>query len=291
MRKAGIWFTPVFLLSLVLVYGQAKKLSPELTSLVSAEREFAAYSVANGQREAFLQYFAEAGVAFNPKPFKSNEASRQRPPTPKPQPFILNWQPMFADVSVAGDLGFTTGPYTVTAENRPTRHGLYFSVWKKQADQSWKVVADIGVPVPEAVAPLTTDCGGATHPNAKPAKTTAAQLLALESEFATALKSEGTVKTYARYVNDESRLHRFNQLPVLGQAAITRYLTPKNTGLTTHAEQADIASSGDLGYVYGSYETPAENGYYLRVWRRSADGKWVLMADIENPFPPEAKAN
>ncbi len=122
--------------SSLLALAQATKLAPELASLVEAERAFAQYSVENGQREAFLKFFAEEGVAFNPRPFNSNEYLRPQPPTPKPQPFILNWQPLFADISAAGDMGFTTGPYTVVAANRPTRHGMYFSVWKKQADKT-----------------------------------------------------------------------------------------------------------------------------------------------------------
>ncbi len=84
-------------------------------------------------------------------------------------------------------------------------------------------------------------------------------------------------------------MHRVGQLPVVGAEAITQYLTQKNQSLTYRAEKADIARSGDLGYAYGSYEAPAEKGYYLRVWRRGTEGKWELMADIANPFPTEKK--
>ncbi|MBS1808714.1 MAG: hypothetical protein JST84_11025 [Acidobacteria bacterium] len=291
MQKQQIILITLILLPLMLVLGQAPKLSPVLESLVKSERDFARYSVANGQREAFLTFFAEDGVAFNPRPFVSNEYLRKQPPTPKPQPFILNWQPMFADVSAAGDLGFTTGPYAVSAENRPTRHGMYFSVWKKQKDNTWKVVADIGVPVPQAVAPLTTECTAASHPTAKPMKGDPATLLQLEAEFARQLKSEGALKTYSRYINAESRLHRVGQMPLVGQAAITQHLTQTNLSLVTTAEKSDIASSGDLGYVYGSYETQADKGYFLRVWRRDVKGNWTLMADIAIPFPPATKSN
>lgn len=268
---------------------QAKKISPALAELVESERAFAKYSVENGQRDAFLKFFAEDGVAFNPRPFNSNEYLRKQPPAPKPPPFTLNWQPMFADISAAGDLGFTTGPYTVAAENRPTRHGMYFSVWKKQADSTWKVVADIGIAVPQAVAPLTTECAAASHPKANASKTNTANLLAQEKAFADQLKSEGVLKTYLRYVNAESRLHHPGQLPVVGTEAISQHFTQKTSMLSCQAEKADIAASGDLGYVYGSYESQTEKGYYLRVWRRGVAGNWVLMAEIANPFPPEKK--
>ena len=49
-------------------------------------------------------------------------------------------------VSVSGDLGVTAGPYQLTMMDNGKRvddKGKYVTVWKKQADGSWKVVRDI----------------------------------------------------------------------------------------------------------------------------------------------------
>ena len=46
------------------------------------------------------------------------------------------------------------------------------------------------------------------------------------------------------------------------------------------AERIELASSGDLGYAYGTCAAgDAETGY-LRVWRRAADGRFFILADV-----------
>jgi len=66
--------------------------------------------------------------------------------------FSLTWEPLQADAGGAGDLGYTNGRYEARfrdAKGSPVaRTGRYLTVWKKQADGSWKVVRDIGVQDP-----------------------------------------------------------------------------------------------------------------------------------------------
>ena len=60
----------------------------------------------------------------------------------------LQWTPSFADVGSSGELGYTIGAYESEATTGDgeieSRHGIYVTIWKKQADGSWKVVLDIG---------------------------------------------------------------------------------------------------------------------------------------------------
>jgi len=69
--------------------------------------------------------------------------------------FSLTWSPIAADVGGAGDLGYTRGSYemSMTGSDGPmTIIGKYLTVWRKQADGSWLVVADMfnadGPPAP-----------------------------------------------------------------------------------------------------------------------------------------------
>jgi ketosteroid isomerase-like protein len=59
----------------------------------------------------------------------------------------LTWQVDKAGVSKSGDLGYTSGSYKFSFKDpsgKPaTDKGKYLTVWKKQADSSWKVLFDM----------------------------------------------------------------------------------------------------------------------------------------------------
>jgi uncharacterized protein (TIGR02246 family) len=59
----------------------------------------------------------------------------------------LTWSPEKVEVSRSGDLAYTQGAYELTAtdaKGKPmTDHGKTLEIWKKQADGSWKCIADM----------------------------------------------------------------------------------------------------------------------------------------------------
>ena len=59
----------------------------------------------------------------------------------------ISWQPLRAEVSKSGDMGYTSGAYQMTFNDSSGRQvtdkGKYVTVWKKQADGSWKVLLDV----------------------------------------------------------------------------------------------------------------------------------------------------
>ena len=81
-------------------------------SLAATERAFARYSLEHGVRAAFIEYFADDGINFQPGPVNTKEAFRARPPA-DPKRFVLDWHPVLVEVARAGDLGFSTGPSTL----------------------------------------------------------------------------------------------------------------------------------------------------------------------------------
>jgi ketosteroid isomerase-like protein len=60
----------------------------------------------------------------------------------------LLWTPVGADISNSGDLGYTYGNYEFHSKDKDGKptidYGKYTSIWKRQADGSWKVVLDMG---------------------------------------------------------------------------------------------------------------------------------------------------
>lgn len=68
------------------------------------------------------------------------------------------WTATKVEVSRSGDMGWVTGNYEITetdASGKPmTDKGKYLEIWKKQADGSWKCVADMfNTDLPPASAP------------------------------------------------------------------------------------------------------------------------------------------
>jgi ketosteroid isomerase-like protein len=70
----------------------------------------------------------------------------------------ISWTPTTAAASRSGDLGYTQGTYEMSFTDAGGKQlsdkGKYVTVWQKQADKSWKVVADIfNSDMPPAGAP------------------------------------------------------------------------------------------------------------------------------------------
>lgn len=62
------------------------------------------------------------------------------------------------DVAASGDLAYTGGTFNVSFTNKETKQvvneaGTYVTVFRKQADGSWKAVADIATPGAPVAAP------------------------------------------------------------------------------------------------------------------------------------------
>jgi len=115
----------------------------DLASLVASERAFSHMSENEGISKAFLTYFSVEAITFRPNPVEARRRYEENPDIPG----LLTWRPVFADVSSAGDLGYTTGPYEFrnqSPDEQPSSVGHYVSLWKKQTDGVWRVVLDVG---------------------------------------------------------------------------------------------------------------------------------------------------
>jgi ketosteroid isomerase-like protein len=139
----SLWSSVVLAIALLCPVVGEGAASAALDSLVAAERAFATRSVEHGVRDAFLAYLAEDGVIFSPLATNGRQAWESRAPVAA----TLVWEPVFAEVSAAGDLGYTTGPWELRPNDsqRPTGYGHYVSVWQKQADGALRVAVDIGI--------------------------------------------------------------------------------------------------------------------------------------------------
>lgn len=284
----------------VVALPQGEKISPALASLVESERAFARRCGEVGVRDSFIEFFAEDGVNFMPAPTNTREAFMKRPAQTN-RTATLNWRPAYADVSFAGDLGYTTGPVVLTdnTQKNPPRYSYYFSVWRKQRDGSWKVELDLGIETP-ADDPSAFRAAPQTGWKPRGEKTDGAaarvELMQTEREFSAMSGARGVARAFESYGSEAGRLHRNGVMPVDGKVAVQAYLSQKVSKYSWQPTHAGVSESNDLGYSYGSYEltwaqTPSatEKGYYARVWKRNAKGHWKVVADITHPVAPEQK--
>jgi ketosteroid isomerase-like protein len=296
----------------LLTFGFAQQKPSALQEMVDTERAFAKKSADEGVRPAFLAFIADDGILFRPNAVKGKQWMSEHPVPPSDKRPLLSWYPSVADISLVGDMGYTTGPW----EFRPDSHdakavawGNFLTVWKRQPDGSFKFVIDLGIsnPKPEqddtpwqgSGRELGPPAGGGSARN----KETGVALTAHEREFSAASQTRGAQTAFAEVAANGVRLFRNGQQPVVGKANAVSALRDV-AKWTWEPAFADVARSGDLGYSYGSYELvkadPAlkpeeriERGNYYRIWKRLKEPgqsvNWRVVSDLLDPVAPPKK--
>src|ERR1700733_373159 len=114
------------------------------------------------------------------------------------------------------------------------------------------------------------------------------------SKAAAARDVDGTVA----YYSDDASLLAPNA-PIASDkqsihAAWAGLLTP-DTSLSWQASKVEVARSGDLAYLIGTYQLItkdahgkpiSDNGKFVEVWKKQPDNKWKVVADIFNSDLP-----
>jgi ketosteroid isomerase-like protein len=276
--------------------GEEEGPSRALDELIASERAFAQRSLDAGMRQAFLDFLADDSVLFFPVAVPGRQFMESRP-EPAGQ---LEWAPSFADISAAGDLGYTTGPYKFSTRGPdgelgpPFGHGHFTSVWKRQDDGTWKVVLDIGIdhsrnpgPFPQDVTTSDPTAAAAREGDEAAEREALMELdrsMSDPKNFATALLENA---------DDTLRLHQFNFVPFVGKTAAAEALSESDVRVVWRPAASRVARSLDLGYTYGIGELITEGLppgaptklSYARIWKRRADGPWKVVMEVALPAP------
>ncbi|GAB3920074.1 YybH family protein [Larkinella terrae] len=285
-----------YVLLLLAIAGSAVAQSPLLT-LVNTEKKFAQLSQDSTTKTAFLQYLAPDGVLFTKGKVTNGREMFETGPE---NPGKLTWQPVAADVSASGDLGYTTGPWESrpkSLSDKPSAFGHFVTIWKKISNNNWRVALDIGIMHPAPPSPpvnmirAATGIRSVTSPDSLKNRE---ELLAFDNQFIKTLEKTGAAATYKQFLAPQARLYRMNQQPYLERAAIDSLLKQPVT-LGFLPLNAAVAESGDLGYVYGNSQAMAtvagkavkQMGNYLRVWKKDSQGQWKIVIDLVSLEPTE----
>jgi ketosteroid isomerase-like protein len=124
-------------------------------------------------------------------------------------------------------------------------------------------------------------------------------LLATDRTYASTLRTRGAAAAWEKLAAGDARFYREGMLPAIGRDGGVAWLgrildgvDAKHGGtLEWKAAGHGIASSADLGYVYGlrtaraSAKAATDSSSFVHIWRKDARNRWTLVADVENPYP------
>ncbi|ABF41193.1 hypothetical protein Acid345_2192 [Candidatus Koribacter versatilis Ellin345] len=143
MVRRALW------IGLMLLLGCAAFAQKPEDVLLKADRDFS-HDVQTKRLEGFLPWIAPGIVTFGSTNLKGlDEVRKTWKEAFDDADFQLSWEPAKAEMFPSGTMGYTTGRFTILdkAMAGPTvTKGTYLTVWQKQKDGSWKVLADGGSP-------------------------------------------------------------------------------------------------------------------------------------------------
>jgi ketosteroid isomerase-like protein len=264
----------------------AQPLAPNdaAVSLAAAESAFAAHSMREDMRAAFLANFADDGVFVRNGWMVSNDFLRGR----APPPILLDWRPAFTEVAASGDLGLSTGPTRLVRKatpDAPPAYGQYVSIWRRQGEGPWKVIADLGIGHAQpALWTQALDARMAPEPRA----TAVSTLADAEERFSGISSRDGLRAAYGAHGAAGLRFYRNDAGPAMGRGAALASPSMGEERIAWTIERLETARSGEFGYSRGRYAAAAAPGkvlgWYLRAWHIEG-GAWRILMDVANPAP------
>lgn len=193
------------------------------------------------------------------------------------------------EVEVSGDMAFARGTYMVKGVANATGEpvfvdGTYMSIFKRQADGSWKLYRDM------------------THSNIPPTPPTDVNAMAeavdaIWREYEASLAAGDVDRWMDLWTDDGVKLSP-GLLPIEGKDAIREYLTPRLDAfaydMTITNEEIQVGGEWAMARgVYIATLTPRAggddipvDGKYMTLLQRQNDGSWKIHRDIVNSNVP-----
>jgi uncharacterized protein (TIGR02246 family) len=124
----------------------------------------------------------------------------------------------------------------------------------------------------------------------------------LDAQWSTAAASKDLDKTVSYYSEDAIVMPPNASRATTKEAirsAWKEMLTSPGAAISWKATKVEVAKSGDLAYVSGTYEETTtdasgkpvkDRGKYVEIFKKQADGTWKVVADIWNSDLPTAPA-
>lgn len=188
----------------------------------------------------------------------------------------LIWDPSFAVISTAGDLGITTGPWQFKPAGKDSvvASGEFTTVWVKR-DSGWRWVVDMGIDHNQEVVFTPVVASIELGHVERSGYDAARYMLMAEQNFIKSYSTNGK-EAYNEVADKDIYFNTTGFTPVKGQQSIEAALVNLSGSTRFEAVGSGVSKDGDIGYVYGYATEKDKKGNYLRVWRRIGR-KWTLL--------------
>lgn len=243
--------------------------------VVAAERAFARDGEAHGWAWAFRRHHAPGALMLSDSITEAAEVLARVQGDGENK---LDWRPAYSGIARSGDLGFTTGPFLFRGgDGRAVGH--YFTVWRRQADGSWKWIFDGGTGVVDP-APIAADIAVPTLPLATSGAASSDAAIAAVIEREAALARTGNAATkLAPHLADDVRLNRQGASAAVGkEAALALAAADGDTRTVTLRREASLG--GDMVFTLGEVRGPRDDAlaHFARIWQYR-NGNWQIVFD------------
>jgi ketosteroid isomerase-like protein len=208
----------------------------------------------------------------------------------------MSWHPIRAELSADGTRGYTYGygrRVALTDTLTSVAPIQYLSFWQRDTT-GWKLEAwmvSAGGPDAPSSAPPACAHPGPPEYSSRSADDAIATARTADLDFSARSVKSGAGAAFAQYVaTDGASIGTGETEITCGRDAIAQALESIGPGvLTWEPVVADAAPSGDLAFTSGDAIIHGEHGLayskYLTIWKRSAGGSWLFVADGGNSAP------
>jgi len=257
--------------------------------LVTLDRAFAKRSLEIGYVAAFGEFVFPNGILFEPQPVHLDVWTERR----KDAKGTLDWGPTLVGSSLAKDMGYTSGPWTMTGPDGQKAFGHYVSIWKMESTGEPKVIADIGI----QHKPLDSDSKLEQAAKSCSVEGVPDLEIGYDQEKTKLVKADGAfmeaqkldpIHAYELHTDYQLHWYRNGRQPIHGQLDVLDVLKPEldrdSKFESFEILGFDLAESKEFGYTLGKM-TVLESGsqkehHYLRVWKKSYDGAWLVALEV-----------
>ena len=263
----------------------------DLQSLVNAERTFSQMAKEKNTRDAFIAFFNDEVITSAPG--KGPQKGKKHLEEQAPNETWLYWYPVYSDIAASGDFGYNTGPWEFRqkrTDETPVAFGEFVSIWKRNAQEEWKVAVDIGIGhAAFKFKPSITITTSAVNLKSlkRRSKGGKDELFEVERKFISDLAQNGNT-VYEKLLSDEARLYRTGMEAIVSKSKVQQILSTQKSKVTYTFVDGEAASSNDLAYVYGKASvefvadgvTKTRHCSYMRFWKKEDGKHWKIVLDL-----------